>query len=161
MRLHSLEPNRGRLRRAFSLLPLILMVSGVRAASGQSAGHPLDPLTWDEHWIVLDAIRTADHAMLRIDLEHPALWRVINPAADNHLGYPVSYQLVPGANAVSLLDRDDYPQMRAGFTDYHLWVTPYRADERHAAGLYPTLSEPGHGLPAWTGRTARSVTPTS
>ena len=87
MRLHSLEPNRGRLRRAFSLLPLILMVS-VRAASGQSAGHPLDPLTWDEHWIVLDATRTAGHAKLRINLEHPALWRVINPAADTTWAIP-------------------------------------------------------------------------
>ncbi|MCK5411807.1 MAG: tyramine oxidase [Gemmatimonadetes bacterium] len=102
-------------------------------------------------WVVEPSLAGSEaDAKLRIDLEHPALWRVINPTTDNHLGYPVSYQLVPGANAASLLDRDDYPQMRAGFTDYHVWVTPYRADERHAAGLYPTLSEPGQGLPAWT-----------
>lgn len=206
MRVHSLRPNRESLRRAFSLLPLLLMVSGLRAASGQSAGHPLDPLAWEEHWIVLDAIHTAGHATdstryslvslqplaksdvlawrpgqpfsraafaivkegartfeaevdlnhdhffsfrldldvdgpvnslqidrlvtqrlpdyhprrsvwvvepslagseadakLRIDLEHPALWRVINPTTDNGLGYPVTYQLVAGANAVSLI----------------------------------------------------------
>ncbi|MEJ2369255.1 MAG: hypothetical protein P8Y07_00210, partial [Gemmatimonadales bacterium] len=60
-------------------------------------------------------------------------------------------QIVPGSNAVSLMDPDDYPQRRAGFIDHHLWVTPYNPDERFAAGLYPTLSEPGQGLPAWTG----------
>jgi Cu2+-containing amine oxidase len=27
---------------------------------------------------------------------------------------------------------------------------PYRVDERYAAGLHPTLSEPGKGLPEWT-----------
>jgi primary-amine oxidase len=31
-----------------------------------------------------------------------------------------------------------------------LWVTPQRADERYAAGMYPTLSKPGEGLPKWT-----------
>jgi primary-amine oxidase len=29
-------------------------------------------------------------------------------------------------------------------------VTPYHADERFPAGMYPTLSQPGQGLPAWT-----------
>ena len=84
------------------------------------------------------------------DLERPALWRVINPKVKGPLGYPVSYHLRPGLNAVSLLDPDDYPQRRAGFTDYHLWVTPYRADERYAAGAYPNQSEGGGGLPRWT-----------
>lgn len=46
--------------------------------------------------------------------------------------------------------------MRAGFIDHHLWVTPYSARERYAAGEYPTLSEPGEGLPQWT-RTNRSI----
>jgi primary-amine oxidase len=31
-----------------------------------------------------------------------------------------------------------------------LWVTPYRADERYAAGDYPTRSLAGKGLPEWT-----------
>jgi primary-amine oxidase len=102
-------------------------------------------------WVVEPTVASSESdAKLRIDYERPALWRVFNPAEANYLGYPTSYQIVPGSNAVSLMDADDYPQMRAGFTDYHLWVTPHRSDERFAAGLYPTLSEPGMGLPAWT-----------
>jgi primary-amine oxidase len=39
---------------------------------------------------------------------------------------------------------------RAGFLDHHLWVTPYRRDERFPAGEYPNQHEGGDGLPRWT-----------
>ena len=39
---------------------------------------------------------------------------------------------------------------RAGFIREHLWVTPYRPDERYAAGEYPNLHPGGAGLPEWT-----------
>jgi len=89
-------------------------------------------------------------ARLNMDMHRPAQWRVINSGRTNAQGYPVSYQLVPGMNAHTLLTEDDYPRRRAGFIDHHLWVTPYHPDERYAAGAYPTLSEPGQGLPEWT-----------
>lgn len=41
-------------------------------------------------------------------------------------------------------------QRCAGFTDYHVWVTPYDPDERFAGGLYVTLGKSGDGLPKWT-----------
>jgi Cu2+-containing amine oxidase len=66
------------------------------------------------------------------------------------LGYPVGYEIAPGHNAISLMSDDDYPQRRAGFVDHQLWVTPYRPEERYAAGDYPTQSHGGDGLPAWT-----------
>ena len=94
--------------------------------------------------------RHESQAKLRISLERPALWRVINPEVVGPVGYPRSYQITPSANAVSLLLPNDFPQRRAGFTDHHLWVTPYRAEERYAAGDYPTQSKGGDGLPAWT-----------
>jgi Cu2+-containing amine oxidase len=34
--------------------------------------------------------------------------------------------------------------------DYQVWVTPYRENERYAAGDYPMQSRGGEGLPAWT-----------
>jgi len=95
--------------------------------------------------------RTEAEARLNIDLRRPVLWRVTNPARTNHVGYLTSYQLLPGRNASTLLTADDYPRRRAGFIDHHLWVTPYRPEERFAAGRYPTLSEPGQGLPQWSG----------
>jgi primary-amine oxidase len=78
------------------------------------------------------------------------MWRVISSDRTNHVGYPTSYELMPGKNTNALFSEDDYPRRRAGFIDHHLWVTPYSANERYAAGDYPTLSKPGYGLPAWT-----------
>ena len=100
--------------------------------------------------------RTEADAKLNIDLQRPAMWRLVNPERTNHVGYPTSYQLLPGKNASTLLTKDDYPRRRAGFIDHHLWVTPYRSQERFAAGDFPTLSEPGQGLPEWT-RSDRAI----
>jgi primary-amine oxidase len=102
-------------------------------------------------WVVKsEAAKTEADAKLTVDEMHPALWRVVNPHRKGATGYPVGYDIDPGTTATSLLLPDDYPQRRAGFTDYQLWVTPYRADERYAAGDYPTQSKGGDGLPAWT-----------
>jgi primary-amine oxidase len=94
--------------------------------------------------------RKESEGMLDMDMHRPALWRVVSDGKTNHVGYPTSYQLMPGMNAMTLLSADDYPRRRAGFIDHQLWTTPYRAQERFAAGDHPTLSEPGQGLPAWT-----------
>lgn len=94
--------------------------------------------------------RTESDAKLTIDYAHPAMWRVTSPTHHNAVGYPTSYQLMPGSNGSTLLSPDDYPRRRAGFIDHHLWVTPYSPDERYAAGDYPTLSPAGEGLPKWT-----------
>ena len=92
-------------------------------------------------WVVEPSIaETEQAARMRIDLEQPALWRLINPKVLGPLGYPVSYQVQPRTNALSLLSPDDAPQQRAGFTDYHLWVTPHDRGERYATGLYPNQS---------------------
>jgi primary-amine oxidase len=102
-------------------------------------------------WAVESRVAAREgEARLDMDMHRPAQWRVINADRTNAQGYPVSYQLVPGMNVHTLLTADDYPRRRAGFIDHHLWVTPYRSGERYAAGAYPTLSEPGQGLPAWT-----------
>lgn len=102
-------------------------------------------------WVREPAVaRTESDAMLHMDMNKPALWRVISPTQKNHVGYPTSYQLMPGMSAATLLSPDDYARRRAGFIDHHLWVTPYRYEERYAGGDYPTLSTAGQGLPAWT-----------
>ncbi|MGH9863246.1 MAG: primary-amine oxidase [Candidatus Acidiferrales bacterium] len=102
-------------------------------------------------WVaVSETLRTEQQARLHISMEKPAVWRVVNQSVKSPLGYPVGYEIKPGHNAMTLLLPDDFPQRRAGFTQYQLWVTPYRPDERHAAGEYVTQSKGGDGLPAWT-----------
>ena len=104
------------------------------------------------YW-VLDrslAYREAD-AKLEIRPAKPALWRIFNPNETRRLGHHPGYILKPtGSAAYSLLAEDDFVQQRAGFTDYNLWVTPYRPDELFGAGNYPNQSQPGQGLPQWT-----------
>ena len=110
------------------------------------ADHPRRSL-----WVRQEHVPASEHeARLDINLERPALWRVLSNDRRNSSGYPTSFQLMPGRNANTLLSEDDYPRRRAGFIDHHLWVTPHRDAERHAAGDHPTLSEPGMGLPEWT-----------
>jgi primary-amine oxidase len=102
-------------------------------------------------WVMEETpLRREADAKLNMDMHHPALWRITSPGARNRNGYATSYQLSPGMSVETLLSPDDWPRRRAGFIDHHLWVTPYRPDERYAAGMYPTLSEPGEGLPRWT-----------
>ncbi len=102
-------------------------------------------------WVVESEIaQTEADARLNLDMKRPKLWRIASTHATNKVGYPTSYQIKPGRNASTLLSEDDMPRKRAGFIEHHLWVTPYAADERYAAGAYPTLSTPGMGLPAWS-----------
>lgn len=100
-------------------------------------------------WMVEQSVAQREQdAQSQIDMRQPSLWRVTNPAVTNDVGYPVSYQLASGMTAHTLLTPEDYPRRRAGFIDHHLWVTPYRADERYAAGDYPVLSKPGRAYPS-------------
>ena len=53
-------------------------------------------------------------------------------------------------HATLLLDADDWPAKRARFLQHDLWVTPFDATERYAAGEYVFQSRDSGGLPAWT-----------
>jgi primary-amine oxidase len=102
-------------------------------------------------WVTRSRVAAREReAQLAPSADAPALWRIVNPTVRNEVGYPVGYQIKPEQTARPLLAADDYPQRRAGFTAHTLWVTPYRADERYAAGDFPTQSRGGEGLPAWT-----------
>lgn len=96
-----------------------------------------------------DCIGTEGSAMQDLSMQHPAMWRFVNPDVKNELGYPTSFEIMPGLTGVSLLSLDDWPQKRAGFSDHQLWVTPYDAKERYAAGVYVSGSKGTDGLPVW------------
>ena len=93
---------------------------------------------------------TEKDAMMDIRLDHPSMWRIINPSVKGRLGYPTGYELMPGANAASLLDPEDGPQKVGAFSAHHLWITPYAPDELYASGMFPTTSKGHDGLAAWT-----------
>lgn len=97
-----------------------------------------------------ETVKTEEQAKVQMSMKEPEIWRVVNPNVKSPLGYPVGYSVMGEGNAMSLMVPEDYPQKRAGFTDYQVWVTPYRDNERYAAGDYPTQSQGGDGLPAWT-----------
>jgi primary-amine oxidase len=75
---------------------------------------------------------------------------VVNPGVKNRLGQPVGYRLLPGENCLPFADGEAAYLKRAGFLKRHLWVTPYRRDERFPAGDYPNQNPGGDGLPRWT-----------
>ena len=66
------------------------------------------------------------------------MWKIVNPTTLNALGQPVGYKLVPTMSTPTLLaSAESSVGQRAGFARHNLWVTPYRRDERRAAGEYP------------------------
>jgi len=77
-------------------------------------------------------------------------WKVINSGSTNAVGDYVGYKLMPGDNSVPLASPNSWWRKRARFTDHHLWVTPFNAQERFAAGDYPNQSVGTDGLHAWT-----------
>jgi primary-amine oxidase len=75
---------------------------------------------------------------------------VINPDVRNAVGEPVGYRFLPGDNAVPLASPNAWWRKRAGFVENHVWVTPYRPEEKYGAGDYPNQSSGGDGLLKWT-----------
>jgi primary-amine oxidase len=89
-------------------------------------------------------------ARAHLNLETARTWRFVNPSVLNAVGDPVGYKFMPGDNCFPFASKNAWWRKRAGFVDHHVWVTPYREEERHAAGNYPNQSKGGDGLPLWT-----------
>jgi primary-amine oxidase len=89
-------------------------------------------------------------AQRRVDTASARWWEIVNPSVRHRLGEPVAYRLLPGETTLPFAQPDAPVSKRAGFMREHLWVTPYRRDERYAAGEYPNLHPGGAGLPEWT-----------
>jgi primary-amine oxidase len=95
-------------------------------------------------------LRTEREARGHLNLETGRTWKVINPSVTNAVGEPVGYRFLPGDNARPFASENAWWRKRAGFVNYHVWVTPYRDDERFAAGDFPNQSTGGDGLVRWT-----------
>ncbi len=76
-------------------------------------------------------------------------WKVVNPSANNALGNPVAYKLMPGDNVLPFASSEAAVIKRAGFMTKHVWVTAFDENEKYAAGDYPNQHAGGAGLPEY------------
>jgi primary-amine oxidase len=95
-------------------------------------------------------LRSESNAKRSVDFQSARWWEIVNPSNTNRLGLPVGYRLIPGENTRPFAHPDAAVMKRAAFIQHHLWVTPYKPDERFAAGEYPNQHPGGAGLPEWT-----------
>jgi primary-amine oxidase len=95
-------------------------------------------------------LQTEKQARSRLNLETGRTWKIVNPDVRNAIGEPVGYKLVPGDNSFPYAYPDAWWRKRAGFVENHVWVTPYREEEKYGAGDYPNQSQGGEGLVQWT-----------
>lgn len=89
-------------------------------------------------------------AQREVSMASQRTWMVANASAQNSLGYPTSYMLMPGANSLPYADPSAWIRRRAGFMSHHLWVTPFQPAELYAAGDYPFQNPQDTGLSQWT-----------
>jgi primary-amine oxidase len=113
---------------------------------------PIDETNSFENAFHVEAIELATEKQARahLNLETARTWKVINPAVLNAVGEPVGYKFLPGDNSFPMASPNAWWRRRARFVDHHVWVTPYREDEKFAAGDYPNQSSGGDGLSKWT-----------
>jgi primary-amine oxidase len=102
-------------------------------------------------WVAEPSVaKTERDAMMDVALDKPAMWMFVNPNVRGPLGYPTGYEIMPGVTAASLLDPEDGVQKVGAFSAHQLWVTPYKAEETYASGVYPTSGKGEDGLAVWT-----------
>jgi primary-amine oxidase len=95
-------------------------------------------------------LETEQRAQRNVDPARSRSWKIVNSEARNRLGEPVGYKLIPASTPTLLASPESSIGRRAAFATRNLWVTPYRPDERRAAGDYPNQHGGGDGLPRWT-----------
>jgi primary-amine oxidase len=95
-------------------------------------------------------LTTEKRARGHLNLETARSWKVINPHVRNAVGDPVAYRFLPGDNSFPFASPNAWWRKRAGFVNNHVWITPFDASEKYAAGDYPNQSTGGDGLVKWT-----------
>lgn len=115
-------------------------------------GEPVDETNSFENAFHVQAteLATEKQAMAHLNFETARTWKILNPSVKNATGEPVGYKFLPGDNSFPMASPNAWWRKRARFVDHHVWVTPYRDDEKYGAGDYPNQSSGGDGLAKWT-----------
>lgn len=99
-----------------------------------------------------EVARTEKDAQIKLSMYDPSEYHVVNPSRLSKIGNPSGYKIVPAANAASLLDLSDPPQLRSSFTNNQIWITPYNYSEEWAGGLFAYQSRGDDTLAVWSER---------
>jgi len=133
---------------------LDLDIDGVDNAvlEGESELLPDQPENpYGSSFVVRETVLERESAAKRVvDPRRGRYWKVINPNVRNRLGQHPGYRLAPGPDPTLLALPNSDLARRAAFATNNLWVTPFRHEERRAAGDYPFQHRGDAGLPAWT-----------
>ncbi|XP_061338627.1 amine oxidase [copper-containing] alpha 2, peroxisomal-like [Gastrolobium bilobum] len=102
------------------------------------------------YWtVVSETAKTEADARINLGFK-PSELVVVNPNKKTKPGNKIGYRLVPGSVVHPLLVTDDYPQIRAAFTNYNVWVTPYNKSEKWASGLFVDRNRGDDTLAVWS-----------
>ena len=102
------------------------------------------------YWTVREeTAKTEADARIKLGLKTTE-FAVVNPNKKTKPGNNLGYRLFPGPSASPLLLTDDFPQVRAAFTNYNVWVTPHNKSEKWAGGLYADQGRGDDNLAAWS-----------
>ncbi|KAG4907764.1 hypothetical protein AAZX31_20G133000 [Glycine max] len=102
------------------------------------------------YWtVVSETAKTEADAKINLGSK-PSELLVVNPNKKTKQGNKIGYRLLPGPVAHPLLLNDDYPQIRAAFTNYNVWVTPYNKSEKWVGGSYVDRSRGDDTIAIWS-----------
>ncbi len=91
-------------------------------------------------------LKTEGAAARRANPDSQRYWKVVNPNKTNHVGKPTGYKLMPTHTLANFLKPNSPSGIRSNFTENHLWVTKFDAEERYPAGEYMNHSDGRGGV---------------
>lgn len=102
------------------------------------------------YWrVVSETAKTEADARVNLGFK-PSELLVVNPNKKTKQGNKIGYRLLSGSVVHPLLLTNDYPQIRAAFTNYNVWFTPYNKTEKWVGGLYVDHSRGDDTLAVWS-----------